>query len=168
MMKGWIAVLLALACSSQAWAAAEYFRWIDEKGRVVYSDQTPPPNARNVQILKRSGARVNLEAPEAAKGKAEVILFTANCGATCDQAQEFLSKRGVSFSLQDANKNAAAAEELKKRTGALEVPVLVVGDSMQRGYSPSVWEKMLEVAGYKTPAKEKPAEETASPEQAKP
>ncbi|MFA5081318.1 MAG: glutaredoxin family protein, partial [Hydrogenophilaceae bacterium] len=76
-----------------------------------------------------------------------------NCGATCDQATDYLRQRGVPFTLKNVEKDKVHATELKKRTGAFEVPVLFIGESMQRGYSPSVWDKMLEVAGYAAPAR---------------
>ena len=143
-----------------AWpASAQLYRWVDDQGQVHYSDQPPPANIKKTQRIKTPSASA-----EPGRVKANVVLYSAACGATCDQAAEFLAKRGVAFTLKNADKDAAAAEELKKRTGDLGVPVLMVGDSMQRGYSPSVWDKMLEMGGYPaTPSKPAPAKE-AGPE----
>ena len=142
-----IAVLLT-ALALAAPAAAEVYRWTDSQGRVHYSDQPPPPSIKQMKRINAPGGSTG----EPTRNRPPVVLYSANCGATCDQAADYLRQRGVPFSLKNADKDKAAAEELKKRTGALEVPVLFIGESMQRGYSPSVWDKMLEVAGYAGPA----------------
>jgi len=157
-----IAVIL-LALVFAAPAAAELYRWTDSQGRVHYSDQPPPSEIKKLKRIVTPGAA----AGEPSQARQPVVLYTSNCGPTCDQAADYLRQRNVPFSLKNAQTDQTAAAELKKRTGALEVPVLFIGESMQRGYSPSVWDKMLEVAGYPGPAKkpvetgeEKPATET--------
>ena len=160
-MNRFAVFLLALAFALPA--SAELYRWTDEQGRVHYSDQPPPPSIKKHQRIRVPGASTG----EATQARPPVVLYTANCGATCDQAADYLRQRGVPFALKNAERDPAAAKELKQRTGVMEVPVLFIGESMQRGYSPSVWDKMLEVAGYPGPAKkpvetgeEKPATET--------
>ena len=140
-----------IALTLAAPAAAELYRWTDSQGRVHYSDQPPPPEIKKIKRLAIPGTSA---ASEAGQVRPPVVLYNANCGATCDQAGDYLRQRGVPFSQKNADKDKAAAAELKKRTGALEVPVLFVGESMQRGFSPSVWDKMLDVAGYAPPAKQ--------------
>ncbi|NTV94540.1 MAG: glutaredoxin family protein [Thiobacillus sp.] len=139
--------LLALACATPV-VAGDLYRWTDHTGRVHYSDQPPP---RDVKTVKRMGG-TGATTAEAGATRPPVVLFNSNCGATCEQAAGYLRQRGVPFTLKSVDKDAATATELRKRTGAFEVPVLFVGDSMQRGYSPSVWDKMLEMAGYAAPA----------------
>jgi glutaredoxin len=143
-----IAVLL-LALVFAAPAAAELYRWTDSQGRVHYSDLPPPANIKKLKRIATPGANTG----EPAQARPPVVLYTSNCGATCEQAADYLRQRGVPFSLKNAQTDKAAAAELKNRTGALEVPVLFIGESMQRGYSPTVWDKLLYVAGYAAPAK---------------
>lgn len=126
-------------------ASAELYRWTDADGRVHYSDQPPPASIKKLQRLRSQGPN---RAADPAPSRPTVLLYTADCGATCDQAADYLRKRGVPFSLKNIQRDAELAEELKKRTGTQEIPILFVGDAMQRGYSPTVWDKMLEVAGY--------------------
>ncbi len=139
-----------LALTLAAPAAAEMYRWTDDQGRVHYSDQPPPAN---IKQMKRIAGPSRSSAEPSQATRPPVVLYSANCGATCEQSADYLRQRGVPFSLKLADTDKAAAAELKKRTGALEVPVLFIGESMQRGYSPTVWDKMLEVAGYPGPAK---------------
>lgn len=144
------ALVLMLALLVAMPAAAEVYRWTDAKGGVHYSDQPPPPSIRD---MKRIAAPESGTSANPAGSRPPVVLYSGNCGPTCSQAADYLRQRGVPFSLKDASKDPKAAADLKQRTGGLEVPVLFIGESMQRGYSPTVWDKMLEVAGYAAPAK---------------
>ncbi|MDD5365893.1 MAG: glutaredoxin family protein [Gallionellaceae bacterium] len=156
--------LLALACAAPV-VAADFYRWVDEKGGVHYSDLPPPPSIKSMKRIGMSGS----DTGEPAKARPPVVLYSSNCGATCDQAADYLRQRGVPFTLKNVDKDKLQAAELKKRTGAFEVPVLFVGESMQRGYSPSVWDKMLEVAGYAAPTvKEDQTGTAAAPPQDQP
>jgi glutaredoxin len=153
--------LALLALSFALPAAAELYRWTDQQGRVHYSDLPPPPSVKKMQRIQAPGTGAGTAASEP-NTRPPVVLYTANCGATCDQSADFLRQRGVPFDLKNVQRDQAAASELRRRTGAYEVPVLFIGESMQRGYSPSVWDKMLEVAGYPAPAparKPEPAEQ---------
>jgi glutaredoxin len=145
-MKRIAVTLIALVLAAPA--AAEVYRWKDSKGTVTYSDQPPPASIKD---LKRIAAPTPALTPGASR--LPVVLYSADCGATCDQAADYLRQRNVPFTLKKADQDKAAAAELKKRTGAMDVPILFVGESMQRGYSPNMWDKMLEVAGYPGPAK---------------
>jgi arsenate reductase-like glutaredoxin family protein len=150
-MKRTTVFLLALLMAFPA--IAEVYRWTDAQGGVHYSDSPPPPSAKK---LKRIAAPESSSSTE--KGnQPPVVLYNGNCGATCDQAADFLRQRKIPFTLKNANNDPKVAQELKTRTGALEIPVLFIGESMQRGYSPSIWDKMLDVAGYGPPANKEPA-----------
>ncbi|MGH6691432.1 MAG: DUF4124 domain-containing protein [Gammaproteobacteria bacterium] len=47
----WIATLALLALALPAWAA-EMYKWVDENGKVHYSDQPPPANARQQKTIQ--------------------------------------------------------------------------------------------------------------------
>jgi glutaredoxin len=140
--------LIALVLAAPA--AAEIYRWTDERGQVHYSDQPPPAN---IKAMTRIAVPNAAPAGEAAVARPPVVLFSSACGATCDQAADYLRQRGVPFTLKSVDKDRLHAAELRQRTGAFEVPVLFVGESMQRGYAPTAWDKLLEGAGYPAPAK---------------
>jgi glutaredoxin len=156
-MKRFALFLLALTFTLPA--AAELYRWTDSSGHVHYTDQPPPPSVKQMKRIPTPDA----SSGQPAQSGQSVTLYSGNCGATCDQAADYLRQRGVPFTLKNASSDVKVAQELKKRTGAMEVPVLFIGESMQRGYSPSVWDKMLEVAGYPAPAPAKPASDENTP-----
>jgi glutaredoxin len=130
---------------------AQQYKWIDEKGRVQYTDTPPPPSARDVQKknLKGSvvGAVVPFELTRAVKD-APVTLYTSPpCGISCDKARDALNARGVPFKevqVWDEESNA----ELRKISNGREVPVLVVGSRVQTGFEQGAYDRALDIGGY--------------------
>lgn len=159
-----IATFVLLLASGVGFAAGTTYKWVDEHGRVHYSDQPPPPNAKKVEE-KKAGANTieTSELPYAlreAVRKHPVTLYTSACGEPCEKARELLKTRGVPYSEKNPEK-PELSEELKKLTGALEVPVLQVGQSkVLKGFEQGQWHRELDAAGYpKTsalPAKAEP------------
>jgi glutaredoxin len=148
MFRGLLILLLAAAPLH----AAEVYRWMDAQGRVSYSDQPPPPSARQTTLIKSKGNVVDVdkETYEArvAREKNPVVLYSSGCGPICDQASDYLASRGVPYTLKDPSKEPEIALELKKLVGVMEVPVILVGKTHQKGFEPSSWNSLLDAAGY--------------------
>ena len=146
--------LLALSVLAAAFAASaqQLYRWTDEKGRVHITDTPPPASARDVQ-RKSAGAPAESRAQEPFElGQAvreyPVTLYTSpNCKEPCAAARAVLNKRGVPFKevqVWDGPSN----EELKRVSGADDVPTLVVGRSVHRGFAQAPYEALLDSARY--------------------
>ena len=170
MHAGLITVSVCLALASAPLAAAQLYQWKDAQGRTVYSDQPPPPSAGKVQQKNFKGNFIEVGesyTARTAREKFPVTLFSTGCGAPCDQARQLLSERGVPYSSKDPQVSPEANAELKKLTGRLSVPVLVVGQDKIDGFETGQWQALLDKAGYPTsPAPgRKPA---AAPEAAVP
>ena len=151
-----LAAALAAAVTANA-QEQQVYRYIDADGRTVYSDRPPPPTAKNVQP-KRLGANyietneLPLEAKQAAE-RYPVTLYTFDCGELCSNAETLLNRRGVPFTTVVVS-DADGAAKLQALTGALNAPVLQVGDKVVvKGFSEQRWQSTLDEAGYpKTPA----------------
>ncbi|MEW5789671.1 MAG: glutaredoxin family protein [Pseudomonadota bacterium] len=145
-------LLLIMLLASPMLHAADLYRWIDANGRIVYSDQPPPATAKQQQKVSGKGnvVEVDKESYETrvAREANPVILYSNACGPICDQAKEFLAKRGVPYTTRDPSKDPEIALQLKKLVGTLEVPVIVVGRTHQKGFEPNSWGSILDVAGY--------------------
>ena len=129
------------------------YRWVDERGRVTYS-QHPPPAAtgRNVQQRRFADSpSVDTSLPYAARIAAEqfpVTLFTApDCGASCAAARDSLSSRGIPFK-EVSVRDTATLETLKTLSGTGNVPVLQVGREVLTTFEQSSWQRALDIAGY--------------------
>lgn len=157
------ALLLAgLALGTQA----QQYRWVDEKGRVQYTDTLPPASARNVQKKNFKGNAVGLQPSyelTRATREAPVTLYThPNCKEQCQLARDVLNKRAVPFS-EIVAADADKIERLKQVSGTTEVPVLVVGGQIEKAVSADAYNRALDLGGYPK-AGVAPARNTAEPE----
>lgn len=158
-MKAWISLLLLVALPV---SAAQLYRWVDQNGRVHYSDQPPPPSVKKVQRIGAQGNVVEADKEsfemKRARENSPVTLYVTGCGLPCNQARDFLTQRHIPFQAKDPERVPEDAIELKKLIGALEVPAIKVGASHQKGFDAQAWEKLLQAAGYplSEPASAKP------------
>ena len=145
-------VFLTLALLAIPGHADKVYRWRDNAGAVHYSDVAPPPDARDAE-RKRVGDRAPEQAypyaVRAAMRSFPVTLYVAEgCGGGCSRAGQHLAARGTPYTEVDAldGDNAKALSALTG--GRREVPVLVVGKSVLRGYDEAAWTRALDAAGY--------------------
>ncbi len=144
---------LAAAAFLASGAWAQVYRWIDPEGKVHYSQTPPPAGARNVQKKAFSGndATVASDLPYATQQASRnfpVTLRTApDCGSPCEQARAALVRRGVPFR-EISVVTQDDLEELKKLSGASQLPHLTVGRQMQSGFLDSLYNDLLDTAGY--------------------
>ena len=156
-----IGVMLA---ASAAWA--QQYRWVDENGRVHYTDTPPPPSAKNAQKKNLKGSELgqqeSYEMMEATR-KAPVTLYTfTECQAPCQMARDVLNKRGVPFREKQVS-NQQMLDELQKVSGGTNVPVLVVGAQVEKTASPAAFNQALDIAGYPRAGVAKPRNQQAPP-----
>jgi len=101
-----------------------------------------------------------------------VTLYTYDCGDVCQHAEALLNRRGVPFQTVNVTE-AEGAAKLQSLTGEQRVPVLQVGERIEKGYLESKWQAALDDAGYpKAPPQKRNATpraptETRAPEPAK-
>jgi glutaredoxin len=172
MMLGSVGVAIAMIASSLS--AQNVYRWTDANGRVQYSDQPPPPGAkdaseRNVRGSSIQNNDVSLASSDAQK-KNPVVLYTSECGESCDQAKGYLNKRGIPHTVVDPTRSAELNKRFKDETGSNSLPVLKIGERKLTGWSESNWASALDTAGYpKTPpfSKPKPIEDVRGVDAAK-
>lgn len=143
------AVLLAATAAT----AQVTYRWIDgATGLTVYSDQPPPPGAK--QVVKISGEeRIDdQQLPYATRQAAEkfpVTLYTtANCVEACKQARGLLNGRGVPFTETMLKSDEELAELAARLGNDAAVPSLIVGRQSISGLEYGAWNNLLDLAGY--------------------
>jgi glutaredoxin len=144
-----IAVLLAATAFA---ASAQLYRWTDEKGRVHITDTPPPGSAKPVQ-KKKAGTTSAVESQQPfeltqAIRDFPVTLYTSpNCKDPCAVARDALNKRAVPFKEVQVWNNETN-DELKRVSGGNDVPTLVVGRSVHRGFEQSAYDALLDSARY--------------------
>ncbi|MCA1978592.1 MAG: glutaredoxin family protein, partial [Thiobacillus sp.] len=167
MKPGVLSAALCLALASTPAATAQLYQWKDAQGRMVFSDQPPPPSVRNAQQKSFKGSVIEggeSYATKSAREKNPITLYASACGVPCDQARQLLSDRGVPYSSKDPQASPEAQADLQKLTGRLSVPVLVVGADKIDGFEAGQWQALLDRAGYPKAALpgRKPAPQTAA------
>ena len=149
-IRGPIAVLLLTAVCAAS--AQQLYRWTDDTGRVHITDTPPPASARNVKQKPAGGstpsdAQQPFELQQATRNF-PVTLYTAPaCKEYCAMARTHLNKRGVPFTeIQVADEKTR--DELRKVSGGEDVPTLIVGRSVHRGYAQEQYDALLDSARY--------------------
>jgi glutaredoxin len=154
MGKTAVAVAMAacmLACAAQAQTSV--YRWVDKDGKVHFSDGAPPADAANVTEKRMGGAGVGEGqlpyATQQAMKSHPVTLYVSNkCGDYCSEGRALLTNRGIPYTERNAETSPEDADKLKQLVGALQVPVLVVGEKSVKGFAPGSWNSALDSAGY--------------------
>jgi glutaredoxin len=122
---------------------------------VHITDTPPPASARNVQKKSAAGnASVSAQTPyELAQAirNFPVTLYTSpSCKQPCANARTVLNQRGVPFKeVQVWNEQTIA--ELKQASGGNDVPTLIVGRSVHRGFEHDAFDALLDSARYPKP-----------------
>ncbi len=133
--------------------AQAQFRWTDANGQVHYTDQPPPPGARDVRTLGRVGvgsaaddAGFPTEVRRAMQNFPLVLYTTDNC-SPCATARNYLRRKALPFS-ERIVKSAADFEAFKAITPENSFPVLSVGRQVIKGYQEQEWDAAIAAAGY--------------------
>jgi len=141
-----------LVCAAAFGAHAQY-KYIGPDGRVVYSDQPPPPSAKLLDkkapgSTQSSGASDLPFALQQPVKNSPVTLYTApSCGGPCNDGRNLLTQRGVPFTEKIISTPDDAAE-FAKTINSQQVPVLMVGKTKVVPFAPADWNGALDLAGY--------------------
>jgi glutaredoxin len=168
MLPGLMASLFLLACAP---SSAQVYKWTDARGTVHYTD-TPPPRQAARELRTSSSNAPGQALPYAlvrAVKASPVTLYTTTqtACAACDQARALLRARGIPY-LEKTVDTGADQDELRRLTGKLELPVLVVGDRKIAGFQDAAWQDALSAAAYPRSAQLPRGYRYASPEPAAP
>ncbi len=150
-----IAALGVAALASPQAGAQQMYRWVDKEGKVHYT-QNPPPRDAAKSVQQR---RLNPGGPPAGSEQMPfsvrqavenfpVTLFTSpDCPRGCTEARTLLAKRGVPYQEISVTDNASK-DSLQKMTGDTQVPSMLVGRTVEKGFEESAFNNVLDSAGY--------------------
>ena len=150
MIRGVVFIAILLSTSI---AQAQLYRWVDENGRVRYSDTPPPASAKGVQKKQygSGGGEATIPfATQRAMREYPVVLYTApECGKICADARALLENRGIPYGEVVVRSNDQIEELRLKLAGKNpQVPALMVGSDGVSGFAAAVWTAALDRAGY--------------------
>ena len=141
---------LAMLCLFSGSASAQLYKWVGADGKVTYSDIPPPAGAKQLSTKASGGESGGVPLPEdlaAAVSKNPVTLYTGATCVPCNEGRTFLKQMGIPFSEKTVNSNEDI-DKLKKVSGELQLPLLVISNSKFRGFNNADWRVALSSAGY--------------------
>ena len=151
-------ILLALTLYLCTTAAAEIYKWVDEKGEMHISDSPPPaakspgdmkvykdrqgdsPDTAPAPLKKREESRPSFES----KKRADVVLYTTSWCPYCRKARDYFRSRGIDFVEYDIEKDKEAAIRKKQLDSRGGVPFAIINGRSVSGFSASAYEKALQ------------------------
>lgn len=132
---------LALVFASPA-TNAEIYRWIDEDGRVHFSDQAPEAvDSETIDVRPQTYESPSIEAladvvaDDINAHEDKVVMYSAEWCGVCKRARSFFLDRNIPFEEYDVENTAKGKRDYKKM-GAKGVPVILVGSKRLNGFSP--------------------------------
>ncbi len=146
-------ILAACAVAATASAQSSVYKWVDKDGKVHYSSEPPPSDAANVTQRRMGGggadeAQLPYATQQAMKTSPVTLYVSNNCGELCADGRSLLQNRGIPYAERNAETNPQDTEKLKHIVGALQVPLLMVGDRPVKGFNEGTWNSTLDSAGY--------------------
>jgi len=150
-MRTQIAVAISLFFFAVA-VQAQLYRWTDEQGKTHYTDTPPPPSAKGVQKKSMRGntavtTQESYAMQEAAKNFPVTLYISESCDDPCKNGLAYLRKRGVPFA-EKVVATQQQLDELVRLVGTNTVPILMVGNAVEKGFQESSWGHALDSAGY--------------------
>ena len=145
--------LLACAMATTAFAQSSVYRWVDKDGKVHYTSEPPPGDAANVTQKRMGGgggdeAQLPYATQQAMKSSPVTLYVSNNCGELCSDGRSLLQNRGIPYTERNAEASPEDAAKLKEIVGALQVPLLMVGNRPLKGFAENPWHAALDSAGY--------------------
>lgn len=110
-------LLTVVVCTLFASLASAQWQWIGKDGRKVFSDQSPPPEIAEKDILKRPAASVRAAAPSATEGAAAPTAAASKPlgSASAPLAKASAPKVTGKDAELEAKKKKADEEQLEKK-----------------------------------------------------
>lgn len=137
--------------------AQQLYRWVDAEGRIHYTDQPPPPNARKTEQKKFSNNTMQTSGlPYAMRKAAEnfpVTLYVdVECTSGCVQARAYLNQRGIPFTEKTVKTEAdVQAFNTLFQSKSVFLPSVTIGKQRLTGFEATQWSNALDSAGYPPP-----------------
>ncbi len=139
------------AVPEEAPVGKKLYKWVDREGNVFYHDY-PPPGESTYKVEERfiKGEKTPAKKPveENDKPLPPVVMYMIPKCLSCDMARNYFQHRKVPFTEKNVEGNRLLIEELRKKTGTLSVPTILVGDKVMQGFLESLLAGELDAAGY--------------------
>ncbi|MCK0154388.1 glutaredoxin family protein [Alcanivorax sp. S6407] len=145
-MKVLLSLLLVCLCAG-AWSSGIY-RWVDDQGKVHFSDQAPQDQAAESLDLQintfesvtyESLGKYTIERPS----KKQVIMYSASWCGVCDKAKRYFERKGIPYTEYDVETSQQGKQGFRQLNGK-GVPIILVGNRRMNGFTVSGFERLYQ------------------------
>jgi glutaredoxin len=158
-MRTVLVFLLLLVINPTSPALSEIYKWVDENGRINFSD-TPPAGVNDVVEFEPTPSYSSTDLPNTKTDyshttsqkqppikiptkRHEVDLYVTDWCPYCKKAEKFFESRNIQVSIYDIEKDKKAKKRKEKMDGRNGVPFAVINGKKIRGYNESLYIKAL-------------------------
>ncbi|GAA6153258.1 glutaredoxin family protein [Pseudoteredinibacter isoporae] len=132
MMKLTYSLVLILLSFS---AYSQIYKWVDDDGKVHYSDSKNRPVGQNAEKLTlKVNTYTNISYQVEKKRVEKVVMYSASWCGYCKKARKYFASNSIPFVEYDIETNKRAKREHEKM-GATGVPVILYGNKRMNGFS---------------------------------
>lgn len=136
-----LALLLFIFAS--ALVHGEIYKWVDEQGKVHFSDKKPDAGpVEKVDVRVNTYTNVTFDISIFDSGDKVVMYSTSWCGY-CKKARNYFRQNGIRFTEYDIEKNQTANREYDQM-GAKGVPVILVGNQRMNGFNEQGFKRLYD------------------------
>ncbi|WP_426369037.1 DUF4124 domain-containing protein [Pseudocolwellia sp. HL-MZ7] len=139
----YLGIFIVLAVLSEP-ATSEIYKWVDENGKVHFSDK--PPATDNVETLDeqeladRTSSYTNVSIDSAVNLSSELVIYTTTSCRFCEKAKRYFDENQIAYLEKNIDKSKVYKREFEQR-GGKGVPTILWKDKVMRGFSVTGFEK---------------------------
>lgn len=135
-------------------AYAEVYRWVDDRGRVQFSDQAPESKKAEVVELAEISTYQGVTVSEVEEGiesgpvrqkksirRKRVVIYSAQWCGMCRKAKNYFKRKKIPFKEYDIEKSRNARRSYDK-LNATGIPVILIGKKRMDGFSKYRFDKI--------------------------
>lgn len=131
---------LGLLMCAQA-VSAEVYKWVDEHGRVHYTDQSVGITDHAIAIDLPVNTYTAPQILNSAFRNSGVVMYSASWCTVCRKASKYFRQKDIAFTEYDIERSEKGRREYNK-LGARGVPVILVGDKRLNGFTEEAFNKI--------------------------
>ncbi len=120
---------------------AEVYKWIDQNGKIQFSDKKPELiKAEELKLKVNTYTNVTFDNSVFDVGP-KVVMYSTDWCHYCKKARQYFKKNNIAYTEYDIDKNKKAKRRYKKM-GATGVPVILVGKKRMNGFNKKGFERI--------------------------
>ena len=130
-----IAIVVAV-CLLVPVAYAQIYKWVDESGKVHFSDKKPDEGlSEQVEVQVNSIDTISISASDflERRERRKVVMYSAAWCGYCKKARRYFQQQGIPFKEYDIEESRKGQRDYAKLNGT-GVPIIFVGQKRMQGF----------------------------------